>query len=180
MTRRAAVLVLVALAMLLGAGPAFAHGFVVNTDPADGSSLPTGPSTVTVTFDEPVQRGFGTLTVVGPDGNLWSTGDTRTDGNTVRIDVLPLGPAGLYTIGFRVISADSHPVTGSRSFRLATPGSGTPGPPAGTATPTTTTGGSGGGVPAWAFMVGAVVVFGVGLTLALRTGRRTTPGGPTP
>ena len=180
MTRRAAVLVLVGLAMLLGASPAFAHGFVVSTDPADGSSLSTGPPTVTVTFDEPLQKGFGTLTVVGPDGNLWSTGDTRTDGNKVRIDVLPLGPAGTYTIGFRATSADSHPVSGSRSFTLTTAGSGTPGPPADAAARSTTTGSSSGGVPAWVFVVGAAVVFGVGLTLALRTDRRTTPGGPTP
>lgn len=181
MTRRAAVLVLIGLALLLGATPAFAHGFVVSTDPADGSSLPTGPSTVTVTFDEPVQKGFDTLTVVGPDGNLWSTGDTRIDGDALRIDVLPLGPAGIYTIGFRAISADSHPVSGSRSFTLTTAGSGTPGPRADTAARSTTTGpsnGSSGGVPAWVFMVGAAVVFGVGLMLALRSGRRTTPGGP--
>lgn len=180
MTRRATVLILVGLALLLGAGPAFAHGIVVSTDPADGSSLPTGPSTVTVTFDEPLQKGFNTVTVVGPDGNLWSTGDTRTDGTNVRIDVRPLGPAGTYTIGFRATSADSHSVSGSRSFTLTTAGSGTPGPPADATARSTTTGSSSGGVPAWVFAIGAIVVFGVGLTLALRTGRRTTPGGPTP
>ena len=183
MTRRAAVLVLVGLAMLLGASPAFAHGVIVSTDPADGSSLATGPSTVTVTFNEPLQKGFATVTVVGPDGNLWSTGDTRTDGTTVRTDVLPLGPPGTYTIGFRVTSADSHPVSGSRSFTLTAAGSGTPGPPADSATRSAATGSSGGssgGPPTWIFLVGAVVVFGVGLVLALRTGRRTTPGGPTP
>jgi copper resistance protein C len=35
------------------------------------------------------------------------------DGPTVSIDVAPLGPAGRYEIGYRIISADGHPVTGS-------------------------------------------------------------------
>lgn len=181
MIRAAAVAVLAGLVLLLGAGPAGAHSFVVGSDPADGSSMATGPSSVTVTFNEPIQTGFDTLTVVGPDGNLWSTGDTRIDGAAASVDVRPLGPAGTYTIGFRVISADSHPVSGSRSFALTTAGSGTPGPPADSAAVSTTpgaTGGSGGGVPAWVFVVGAVVVFGGGLVLALRSGRRAAPRGP--
>ena len=178
MIRRVAVLVLVGLALLLGAGPAGAHSFVVSSDPADGSSLATGPSSVRVTFDEPLRPGFDTITVVGPDGNLWSTGDTRTDGASVGVDVRPLGPAGTYTIGYRVISADSHPVAGSRSFTLTTAGSGTPGPPASAGSGSTTTGSSSGGIPVWVFVVGAVVVFGGGVVLALRSGRRTAPRGP--
>lgn len=180
MIRRSVVVVLVGFALLVGAGPAQAHSFVVSTDPADGSSLATGPSTVTVTFNEPIQQGFDTLTVVGPDGNLWSSGDTRIDGAKVSVGVMPLGPAGTYTIGFRMISADSHPVSGSRSFTLTTAGSGTPGPPADAAAASTTAGSSGGsgGVPAWVFVVGAVVVFGGGLVLALRSGRRAVPRTP--
>jgi methionine-rich copper-binding protein CopC len=177
--RAAAVAVLAGLLLVLGAGPAGAHSSVVGSDPADGSSIGAGPPAVTVTLDEPLQAGFGTVTVVGPDGNLWSTGDTRIDGSAATVDVRPLGPAGVYTIGFRVISADSHPVSGSRTFTLTTAGSGTPGPPADAAA-ASTTGGSGGGVPAWAFVVGAVIVFGGGLVLALRSGRRAAPRGPTP
>ena len=45
------------------------------------------------------------MTVVGPDGNLWSTGEPRVDGAVISVDVLPLGPAGT--------SADGHPVSGS-------------------------------------------------------------------
>ena len=183
MIARVAVVVLVGLALLLGAGPAGAHSFVVSSDPADGSSLSTGPPRVTVTFNEPIRTGFDTLTVVGPDGNLWSTGDTRIDGAIASVDVLPLGPAGTYTIGFRVISADSHPVAGSRSFTLTTAGSGTPGPaadPAALSGSTAPTGGSSGGIPAWLFVVGAVVVFGGGLVLALRSGRRATSERPGP
>jgi methionine-rich copper-binding protein CopC len=178
--RHAAVVVLVGLTLLVGAGPAQAHSFLVSSNPADGSALATGPSSISLTFNNPVQKGFDTLTVVGPDGNLWSTGDTHVDGTNASVDVLPLGPAGTYTIGFRVISADSHPVTGSKSFTLITAGTGTPGPPADKATASTASSSSGGagGVPAWVFVLGAAVVFGGGLVLALRSGRRAAPRTP--
>ena len=58
------------------------------------------------------------MTVVGPDGNLWSTGDPQVQGAVIAVGVRPLGPAGTYTVNYRVTSADGHPVSGSWSFRL--------------------------------------------------------------
>jgi hypothetical protein len=65
-----------------------------------------------------------------------------------------LGPAGNYTVNYRVTSADGHVVSGSWSFRLTTPGTGAPGP---TAEPSSD---SSGDVPIWPFIVGAVVLVG--------------------
>jgi hypothetical protein len=45
------------------------------------------------------------MTVVGPDGNLWSSGEPRIDGALISIDLMPLGPAGTYTVNYRVTSA---------------------------------------------------------------------------
>ena len=70
------------------------------------------------------------MTVVGPDGNVWSTGEPTVQGAVVGIGLRPLGPAGTYTVNYRVTSADGHVVSGSWSFRLTVAGTGTPGPPA--------------------------------------------------
>ena len=70
------------------------------------------------------------MTVVGPDGNLWSTGEPRVEGAVISIDVMPLGPAGTYTVNYRVTSADGHVVSGSWPFHLTTAGTGHPGPSA--------------------------------------------------
>ncbi|MEV5647930.1 copper resistance CopC family protein [Nocardia sp. NPDC052254] len=157
------------------AGPAGAHSTVVSTDPADGAQITTGPARVSVTFNENLQPSFPSLTVVGPDGNLWSRGKPVVDGPTVSVEVGDLGPAGTYTMAYRVTSADGHPVSGTRTFELTAPGHGTPGPKADASN------GSGGdkdsgGIPLWVFIVPAVLLFAGGLAFALfGVGRNNGP-----
>lgn len=85
-------------------------------DPADGAALTVGPDRVSATFDEPLQPTFAAMTVVGPDGKGWSTGDPAVRGAVVSIGVRPLGPAGTYTVNYRVTSADGHVVSGRGRF----------------------------------------------------------------
>jgi methionine-rich copper-binding protein CopC len=143
------------------AQPASAHAARVSTDPADNAVLATGPDRVTATFNERLQTTFAAMTVVGPDGNVWSTGEPTVQGAVVGIGLRPLGPAGSYTVNYRVTSADGHVVSGSWSFRLTVPGTGTPGPPA--AGPD-----AGGGIPVWPFVVVAVALVAAGCLWALR------------
>lgn len=158
----------------LAAGTAAAHSSPVSSVPADGASVETGPERVSITFNEPLQESFPALTVVGPDGNLWSKGDPTVAGPTVSVPVGELGPTGVYKIGYRVTSADGHPVKGERTFTLTKAGNGTPGPKADSQH---NSGGKddSGGVPLWVFIIGAVVLFGGGLAFALYGGRGRKP-----
>jgi copper resistance protein C len=148
-------------AATLNAQPACAHAARVSTDPADNAVLTTGPNRVTATFNERLQTAFAAMTVVGPDANVWSTGEPTVQGAIVAIGLRPLGPAGTYTVNYRVTSADGHVVSGSWSFRLTVPGTGTPGPPA--AGPA-----AGGGIPVWPFAAVAVALVAAGGWWALR------------
>ncbi|MEU6133041.1 copper resistance CopC family protein [Saccharopolyspora sp. NPDC047091] len=159
------------LATLLGAaGPAFAHNTLVGSDPAEGAQLSTGPAEVRLTFDQPVRagEGYNTITVVGPDGTFWTDGEVRVEGTEVVAPVRPLGPAGDYTVGYRVLSNDGHPVSGKRGFTLTEAGTGTPAPPPDTGRGESE---SSGGMPIWPWIAGAVVLVALGLVLALRLGR---------
>ena len=152
--RLAAVLAGLLVAMSLATAPlASAHAARIASDPAEGAHLTSGPAQVSATFNEPLQTAFAAMTVVGPDGNLWSTGDPRVDGAVISVPVRPLGPAGRYSVNYRVTSADGHAVTGSWWFELTTPGTGTPGAAA-------TTPPEPGGYPVWpiAAVAGACVV----------------------
>ncbi len=120
--RAAAITLLCGLTLLVGATPALAHARLQSSNPADGSSTATAPQRVSLTFNEPMQQGFATLTVIGPDGTAYQSGEATADGDTVGIGVSPLGPAGRYEIGYRVVSEDGHPVTGSVAFMLTAPG----------------------------------------------------------
>jgi hypothetical protein len=137
----------------------------VSADPADQASVNTGPARVSATFNEDLQTTFAAMTVVGPDGNLWSTGEAQVHGPVVSIGVRPLGPAGNYTVNYRVTSADGHVVAGSWSFRLTAAGTGTPGPAAQPADD------SADDLPIWPFMLGAVVLVAGGALWAVRNRR---------
>jgi methionine-rich copper-binding protein CopC len=172
--RAVVVTLLAALALLVGAAPAFAHSRLSGSDPVDGASLDNGPERVSLTFNESLTPGFNTVTVVGPDGLRYESGDVALDGPTVSVDVAPLGPAGRYEIGYRVISADGHPVTGSVAFTLTSPGSGTGvAPPAtgGPAAAAPALPGEAEGMPVWPWILGVLVLIGGGVFAALKLGR---------
>jgi copper resistance protein C len=158
----ALLLAAVAFAATLTAGAASAHAARVSTDPADKAVVSTGPVLVSATFNEDLQTTFAAMTVVGPDGNLWSVGAPQVHGTVVSVGVRPLGPTGNYAVNYRVTSADGHVVSGSWSFRLTTPGTGSPGPAAQGSDTTTDD------VPVWPFVLGAVVLVAGGALWAAR------------
>jgi hypothetical protein len=171
---------LVGLGLLLGGlfapGIALAHNVLVGSDPADGAKLDAGPSKIQLRFDLPVQDGFNTVTLIGPDGAHYENGAAQVDGSNVSVTADPLGAAGLYRVGYRIVSDDGHPVSGSISFTLTKAGAGRGHPgPAGSApatgSDTGATADSGSGLPVWVWIVGAVVLVVAGAGVALRAGR---------
>jgi methionine-rich copper-binding protein CopC len=168
MSRLLAALVLAisfTVTAVTAAGVASAHATRVATDPVENTELTQSPQKVSAMFSEALQPEFAAMTVVGPDGNLWSTGDPRVDGAVVSAGVRPLGPSGTYTVNYRVTSADGHVVSGSWSFRLAVSGTGTPGPSASATTP------SSDGIPVWPFFVAAALIVAGGAVWAVRRQR---------
>lgn len=147
------------------ATPASAHDVLVGSDPGAGSSISVSPTEVRFDFDAPVQFGDDTIVVLGPNGTHWErTRNATVTGDSVSTPIAPLGPAGVYTASYHVISADGHPVTGDITFTLTKAGNGTPVPQSATSTSSD----GGGGVPVWVWLVLAVVVLGAALFFALR------------
>lgn len=161
----------------LAATPASAHAHLVRAVPGDGATVVTAPARVRLVFDENM-RTPAALVVTGPSGMRVDHGPAQVLDNTasVRVDVMT---AGRYTVAFRVVSADGHPVSAQTSFRFTPGGSAHPG----TAQPGMTQAGHDGHEAAAAssgFSRGRVIgiVAGAGLLagLALLTVRRL-PGG---
>lgn len=160
------------IGLFAGAPAAAAHTALTATDPAADSTVTTGPTRVTATFNEELQPTFASMTVVGPDGNLWSAGEAEVRGNTVGVAVRPLGPAGRYTVNYRVTSDDGHVVSGAWSFTVPVPSTGEPGP----AVPGANSGTSDSGsrMPWWPLAVGAVLLIAGALLWGQRR-RRDQP-----
>ena len=172
-SRSAAAVVVACLTMVGLATPAFAHNQLIGSNPANEASVPTSPAAIELTFDQPVQNGEGlnTIAITGPEDTNWSVGPAEVASNVVTAAVDGLGPAGVYKIGYRILSADGHPVSGELTFTLTTAGDGKPAP-ASTSSDAEASGSSSddGGLPIWVWIVGAVVLLGAGLTVALRIG----------
>jgi len=125
-----ATLFLAGFGLLAGPPAAWAHATLEATSPAEGSIVPHAPTHVTATFDEPVGVSRTSLEVFSPTGARVDTGGT-THGSTPDQIAVPLKPGlgnGTYTVGWHVISADSHPVQGAFTFSIGAPSSTTVNP----------------------------------------------------
>ncbi|MDQ0366543.1 copper transport protein [Catenuloplanes indicus] len=112
-----AALVLGALTVFVGpASPASAHAVLQRTTPAAQSVVQTAPGDVKLTFSEGVSPVTGKIQVIAPNGDRVG-GDARAEGSTLIIPVTA-DQRGTYLVSYRVISADSHPVSGAFTFSV--------------------------------------------------------------
>lgn len=121
-------------------GPAAAHDAFVGSDPAADSTLTEAPSFVSATFsaDVVVLDGAVVLQVTGPNGDLISDGNPRGDGNTVTQPLVEHDTPGTYSVFWRIVGSDGHPIEGKFEYSLdpaAARPSQAPGAPAATSTP---------------------------------------------
>ncbi|MGY2082852.1 copper resistance CopC/CopD family protein [Blastococcus sp. SYSU DS0539] len=121
--RRSALLLLLLVAGWLGAGigtagPAAAHATLVATEPGEGARLEAAPAEVTLRFSEGVSLGAGYARVLGADQQRVDSGSASVDGGEVTVPLRSDLPDGGYLVTYRVISADSHPVSGAFSFAV--------------------------------------------------------------
>lgn len=105
---------------LAPAGPAAAHNSVVGTAPVAGASVVEQPGEVSLTTsDVLIEVGGGnSIDVIGPDGRHYATECAAVDATTAWAPV-QLGAAGEYTVRWRLVSADGHPISGEFAFAWA-------------------------------------------------------------
>ncbi|MGN9791576.1 copper resistance CopC/CopD family protein [Streptomyces sp. OZ13] len=114
-------------ALLAGASPAAAHAALTGSNPKDGAVVATAPKEVTLTFSEQIAMGDDSIRVLEPSGKRADTAKVRDlgTGGTVAYGVdLHAGlPDGTYTVAWKAVSADSHPVSGAFTFSIGAPSS---------------------------------------------------------
>lgn len=109
-------------AVLLLAAPSFGHATLEGSTPGTGAVLARLPPTVTLHFDEPVTTLPTSLQVFAPDGSRADNGAvTHPGGAGADVAVGTSGhQRGTYLVSWRVVSADSHPVSGAFTFSVGT------------------------------------------------------------
>lgn len=162
------------LVTLLGAPTASAHNALLSTTPAHGAVLTTMPPVVALHFDLP-SGALGTeVVVLGSAGNV-AAGAPRLIDDDVRQPIYPGSPAGQYTVNWRAISADGHPVQGTFSFTTTQQAPGTPPTGAAAQPPPAPTPPLRSWRPIGFVAAGLAAVIGLTAGVLIRRGRRRRP-----
>ncbi|MGH9191617.1 MAG: copper resistance CopC/CopD family protein [Acidimicrobiales bacterium] len=116
---------LVAVFTVLDAAPASGHAIVKRTEPAIDEVVANSPARVLMEFNEPVEISFGSIRVFDAHGRRVDDGETRyVEGSSDAVEV-PLEPElsrGTYTVAWRIVSADGHPIGEAFVFHVGAPG----------------------------------------------------------
>ncbi|WP_405613393.1 copper resistance protein CopC [Streptomyces sp. NBC_00076] len=125
---RALVVPAVLAALAVAAPQAAAHTELDISSPGAKAQLSGLPPRVTLTFSDAMTQKYAKVAVTSPDGTSAASGLPQVSGKTVTLALAPTSRAGQYTVGYRVVSADGHPVSGSYTFTVAATNNPSPSP----------------------------------------------------
>ncbi|GAB2947824.1 hypothetical protein GCM10027280_40690 [Micromonospora polyrhachis] len=167
------------LVALVPAGPAAAHNRLRSATPERDATLTAPPTEVVLEFAEPLNPTYTTIVVTDAARQRVATSEPVVAGTRGTVTFTEPLTDGGYTVAYRVVSADGHPVQGSYPFTVGsgpasvtTPSAASPAASTGDATSTAgsdraasadrtaSSGGgvSGGGVSAWTIAAGTAAL----------------------
>ncbi|WP_156223657.1 copper resistance CopC family protein [Pseudactinotalea suaedae] len=114
------VMLTTAVLCLVVAGTAQAHSALVSSTPSDGSSTSEIPTEIVLEFNEDIQNIGNEIVVVDSEGTSVTDGEMVVDGPIVT-QPIGVGAPGAYTVTWRVVSLDGHPISGEFSYELQVP-----------------------------------------------------------
>ena len=104
---------------LLVVDPALAHNELRRATPAKGARLGTVPAQVVLEFAERLDSRYTAIAVTAPGGAPAVAGKPQVAGARATQPLAPSLGTGAYTVSYRVVSVDGHPVQGTFTFTVA-------------------------------------------------------------
>lgn len=126
-TRTLAAVAALAAGSLLGMNPAAAHDELVSTNPTDGATLTEAPASLELTYSGDIMDvdGANQVRVTNAAGESVTDGDPEVDGTVVTQDLATAAADDTYTVTWRVVSSDGHPIQGTFTYTVGQGGSAT-------------------------------------------------------
>ncbi|MEY4102751.1 MAG: hypothetical protein RIR88_885 [Actinomycetota bacterium] len=99
---------------------ASAHNSAITSTPAEGSTVTVQPGVLTLVTNDDLLNvpASNVMVVTDATGRYYGDGCATVKGPSISTNA-QLGAAGDYTVQWRVVSGDGHPVSGSWSFHFA-------------------------------------------------------------
>jgi copper transport protein len=98
-----------------------AHAYIVKSNPSENQTMSESPNKVTIEFDEIIQATFYSIQVFNMKGIQVSNGNGKINPNNTKIletNIKKELPKGIYSIKWRVVSSDGHPIDGVIPFQI--------------------------------------------------------------
>lgn len=170
--RVAAGALAVGTALAMSAAPASAHATLTGSSPEKDSAV-ASPAEIVLTYSDPVR--LPRVVVTDGSDKQYQAGEPRAVDNKVTQAVNGSMPNGEYKVGWRVVSSDGHPVSGTYTFTVqgsaGSGGSAAPAAPASSPSPANAassedSGGSSGWL--WIGLIALVIAMAAGAVALFR------------
>jgi len=122
MLKRTTAAVVALFAACLLATSVYAHPTLKSANPPVDGTATAPPTELRLNFSESVIAKFSNVEVRDQGGTKVATGKVATDSKDEKQLVVPLPTplkAGAYTVKWMVVTADTHRVNGTYSFKVA-------------------------------------------------------------
>jgi copper resistance protein C len=106
----------VLLAIMSGTA-AEAHAFLDHAEPRVGSTVPTAPRELSLSFTQKLEPAFSSVEVSDGNGARVDLGKPSVSASVMRVRLKQLS-AGTYRVRWHVLSVDTHTTEGSFSFQV--------------------------------------------------------------
>jgi copper transport protein len=122
-SRKIFFFLIVALTILVFSFPGLssAHAYIVKSFPSENQALNKSPNKVSIEFDEIIQPTFYSIQVLDMRGTQVNSGKgyiNSSNGKILESDLQKELPKGIYSIKWRVVSGDGHPIDGLIPFQI--------------------------------------------------------------
>lgn len=94
-----------------------AHAFLDHAEPRVGSTVPTAPRELSLTYTQNLESAFSSVEVSDANGKRVDVGKPSINASVMRVGLKPLSP-GTYRVRWHVLSVDTHTTEGSFTFHV--------------------------------------------------------------
>ena len=106
-----------ALLTVMAGTAARAHAFLDHAEPRVGSTVPTAPREVVLSYTQNLEPAFSSVEVSDANGARVDLGKPSISASTMRVGLKQL-PPGTYRVRWQVLSVDTHTTEGSFTFHV--------------------------------------------------------------
>lgn len=106
-----------ALLTVMASTAAKAHAFLDHAEPRVGSSVPTAPREVVLSYTQNLEPAFSSVEVSDASGARVDLGKPSISASVMRVGLKQLSP-GTYRVHWQVLSVDTHTSEGNFSFHV--------------------------------------------------------------